>query len=228
MGIRCDCELCELKSIFFINVDTQEMEVLCEGRIERDFEKGDQIIKEGDRIQDFIYLKSGLVKLYRTSNSGKDQIISIAKPFDFVSLLSVFSDDHYNYSVSALERSTTCNLDLARIRRISETNAKFTLGLMEKISKMSDNILINTLEIKQKNLRGRIAYILLFFAQNIYKQNAFELPLSRREIAELIGMTTENVIRILSEFRKDKILKIFGKTIEIIETERLEKISELG
>ena len=48
------------------------------------------------------------------------------------------------------------------------------------------------------------------------------------EIAELIGMTTENVIRILSEFRKDKILKIFGKTIEIIDIGRLEKISEHG
>ena len=99
---------------------------------------------------------------------------------------------------------------------------------MEKVSRMSDKILINTLDIKQKHLRGRIAYILLFFAQKIYMNNEFELPLSRREVAELIGMTTENVIRILSEFRKDKILKIFGKTIEIIDIGRLEKISEHG
>ena len=228
MKISCECEKCELKSLFFINVDTQEMEALCGGRVERDFAKGDIIIKEGDKIQDFIYLKSGLVKLYRTGLDGRDQIISIAQPFDFVSLLSVFSDDHYNYSVSAIEESTTCNLDLVRIKKISETNAKFTLGIMEKVSRMSDKILINTLDIKQKHLRGRIAYILLFFAQKIYINNEFELPLSRREIAELIGMTTENVIRILSEFRKDKILKIFGKTIEIIDIGRLEKISEHG
>ncbi|NOZ45721.1 MAG: Crp/Fnr family transcriptional regulator, partial [Chlorobi bacterium] len=193
-----------------MNVDTQEMEVLCEGRVERDFEKGETIIREGDEILDFIYLKSGLVKLYRKGLNGKDQIISIAKPFDFVSLLSIFSDDHYNYSVTAIEQTTTCNLDLNRIKKISEINAKFTLGLMQRVSRMSDNILINTLEIKQKNLPGRIAHILLFFANNIYKSNEFELPISRREIAELIGMTTENVIRILSEFRKDKTLKIFG------------------
>lgn len=226
--IKCECDKCELKSLFFINVDEKEMEALCEGRIERTFEKGDQIIKEGDEIRDFIYLKDGLVKLYRSGINDKDQIIHIAKPFDFVSLLSVFSDTHYKYSVSAIEKSVTCNLDLEKIKKISRTNAKFTLGIMEKIGRMTDNILINTLEIRQKNIRGRIAHILIHFAKNIYMSNEFDLPLSRREIAELIGMTTENVIRILSEFRKDKILKIFGKTIEIIDTKRLEKISELG
>ena len=71
-------------------------------------------------------------------------------------------------------------------------------------------------------------YVLLYFAQDIYKNHAFELPVSRKEIAELIEMTTENVIRILSEFRKDGILKIYGKVIEITDIELLKKISELG
>jgi CRP/FNR family transcriptional regulator len=54
------------------------------------------------------------------------------------------------------------------------------------------------------------------------------LPVSRKEIAELIGMTTENVIRILSEFRKEKIIKINGKEIEIVDFERLKMISDRG
>lgn len=62
----------------------------------------------------------------------------------------------------------------------------------------------------------------------IYIGHKFNLPISRREIAELINMTTENVIRILSEFRKDKIINIDGKGIEIINLPLLEKISELG
>ena len=70
--------------------------------------------------------------------------------------------------------------------------------------------------------------MLLYFSGYIYQSNEFELPVSRREIADYIGMTTENVIRTLSEFRKDKIIKIFGKDIQIIDLRRLETISELG
>jgi CRP-like cAMP-binding protein len=84
------------------------------------------------------------------------------------------------------------------------------------------------LDIRRKHLRGRIAHVLLYFAGYIYNTNEFELPISRKEIAEYIGMTTENVIRTLSEFRKDKIIKINGKIIEIINRETLERISQLG
>ena len=88
--------------------------------------------------------------------------------------------------------------------------------------------ILDSLEIKRKHLKGRVAHVLLYFANHIYENNEFELPISRREIAEYIGMTTENVIRTLSEFRKDKIIKIFGKDIQIADKKRLENISKFG
>ena len=63
---------------------------------------------------------------------------------------------------------------------------------------------------------------------DIYKSNVFELPVSRKEIGEFIEMTTENVIRTLSEFRKDNIIKINGKIIEITDYKRLKQICEFG
>ena len=54
------------------------------------------------------------------------------------------------------------------------------------------------------------------------------MPVSRKEIAEYIGMTTENVIRTLSEFRHDGLIKIYGKLIEIIDKKMLERVSLLG
>ncbi|HNY09586.1 MAG TPA: helix-turn-helix domain-containing protein, partial [Tenuifilaceae bacterium] len=49
----------------------------------------------------------------------------------------------------------------------------------------------------------------------------FNLPVSRREIAELIDMRVENVVRILSEFRRDRIILIEGTYIEILDEEKL-------
>ncbi len=224
----CDCEKCELKSLFFSSVNETEISRLCNQKVEKFYNKGEVILKEKDKIEEFVYLKSGLVKLYRSPNHGKEQIITIAKPFDFVSLLSVFSDTNYNYSVTALEDSVTCVMSLGEIKQLTATNGDFALNIIEKMSKVSDMIILESLEIRQKHLPGRVAYSLLHFAEYIYEKDEFELPMSRKEIAEYIGMTTENVIRTLSEFKKDKIIKIFGKTIEIVDKDKLRTISEFG
>jgi CRP/FNR family transcriptional regulator len=93
---------------------------------------------------------------------------------------------------------------------------------------MHDQLLETRLSISNKNLRGRTAYIILMFANDIYQSNRFDLPISRKEIGELIDMRTENVIRILSEFRKDQLIKIEGKRIEILEMTRMERIANFG
>lgn len=225
---KCECNLCEFKTIVFEDLNTNEMISVCGYKSEKDYKKGESIIREGDEIKDFLYLKSGLVKLYKTSKDNKDQIISIAKPFDFVSLVSIFSDTNYNFSITALENSTVCSVDLKFIKNLITNNGKFALNIMSKMSRNFDNIINGTLNLQTKHLRGRIAHILLFFSNEIYKNPEFEIPLSRKEIAQLIDMTTENVIRILSEFRSDKLIEIHGKNTVIINEKKLQSIAEHG
>lgn len=225
---KCNCVQCQLKSLFFTHVTLDELTDICEIKEEKSFSKGEIITKEGDLINEFLYLKEGLVKLSKSTIGDKDQIISFSKPFDFVSLLSVFSSERYKYSVSAVEDSVVCILDLNVVKNHARQNAMFTMDLMTRVSEATDKIVLDNLEIKRKHLKGRIAHVLLYFSNYIYGKDEFELPISRREIAEYIGMTTENVIRTLSEFRKDKIIKIFGKDILIVDKKRLESISEFG
>lgn len=228
MAIECSCEECELKELFFENVSMSEMHRLCESRSEHNYHKGEYIVEQSKAVNEFIYLKSGLVKLFITNANGKEQILSFAKPFDFVSLLSILSSDVHSYSVVAIEDSTTCNIAIQDVKRIIRENGKFAMSIMEKMSRVSDKIIHESLSIRRRNLRGRVAYVLLHFHQNVYKSDSFELPVSRKEIAEFIGMTTENVIRALTELRKDGIIKIFGKVIEIVDLHKLEQISDHG
>ena len=73
-----------------------------------------------------------------------------------------------------------------------------------------------------------MAFVLLYFTKEIYKSRVFDIPVSRKEIADYIGMSTANVIRTLSDFKRDGIIKIFGKTMEIVNIEKLEIISKRG
>jgi CRP/FNR family transcriptional regulator len=224
----CSCEFCDLKDLFYSRLGKKDVEFFCSGKIEKEFLKGEYIIKEGALITDFFYLKSGLVKLFRTESNQKEQIITIAKPFDYVSILSIFSNEHYNYSVQAIEDSVICRLDINHIKDLFKSNGNYAVGLMEKMSEVSDRIINELLEIRKKNLKGRVAYLLIYFYTEIYKSLEYELPISRKEIADYIGMSTENVIRTLSEFRKDKIISINGKVIEIKDLDSLSSISQFG
>jgi CRP/FNR family transcriptional regulator len=142
--------------------------------------------------------------------------------------MSIFSEERYQYSVSAVEDSVVCIVKLGFIKNLFMKNGGFAMGLLTKISKINDKIINQTLDIRQKNLVGRVAFVLLYFTKEIYNTRIFDLPVSRQEIADYIGMSTANVIRTLSDFKKEGIIKIFGKTIEVVDINKLEILSKRG
>jgi CRP-like cAMP-binding protein len=224
----CNCANCDFRDVVFSFLDDASVEQLCINKEEQFFRKGEIINHEGEKITNFKYLKSGLVKLYRRTSTGEEQVITITRPFEFVSNMSIFSEERYQYSVSALEDSTVCMVKLEFIKDLFLRNGGFAMGLLTKISMINDKIINQTLDIRQKNLVGRVAFVLLYFTNEIYNSRVFDLPVSRKEIADYIGMSTANVIRTLSDFKKEDIIRVFGKTIEIVDINKLEVISKRG
>lgn len=224
----CTCASCDFREVVFSFLDDPSVEDLCDHKEEQFFRKGEVINHEGEKINTFKYLKSGLVKLYRRTSSGDEQVITITRPFEFVSNMSIFSEERYQYSVSALEDSVVCMVKLDFIKELFLKNGGFAMGLLTKISRINDKIIAQTLDIRQKNLVGRVAFVLLYFTNEIYKSRVFDLPVSRKEIADYIGMSTANVIRTLSDFKKEGIIRVFGKTIEVVDIAKLEVISRHG
>jgi CRP-like cAMP-binding protein len=224
----CVCVNCEFRDVVFSYLDDESIDELCNNKEEQFFRKGEVINHEGEKINSFKYLKSGLVKLYRRTSTGDEQVITITRPFEFVSNMSIFSEEKYQYSVSALEDSVVCLVNLDFIKSLFLKNGAFAMVLLTKISMINDKIISQTLDIRQKNLVGRVAFVLLYFTNEIYKSRVFELPVSRKEIADYIGMSTANVIRTLSDFKKENIIRVFGKTIEVVDLEKLVIISKRG
>ena len=224
----CSCASCDFRDVVFSYLNDTSVEDLCDHKEEQFFRKGEIINHEGEKISNFKYLKSGLVKLYRRTTNGDEQVITITRPFEFVSNMSIFSEEKYQYSVSALEDSVVCMVKLDFIKQLFLKNGGFAMGLLTKISRINDKIISQTLDIRQKNLIGRVAFVLLYFTNEIYKSRVFDLPVSRKEIADYIGMSTANVIRTLSDFKKEGIIRVFGKTIEVVDVAKLEIISRHG
>ncbi|HLN55823.1 MAG TPA: Crp/Fnr family transcriptional regulator [Bacteroidales bacterium] len=224
----CVCQDCEFRDVVLGNLDDVSIQRICEHKEEQFFRKGEIINYEGQKIENFKYLKSGLVKLFRRVQNGDEQIITITRPFEFVSNMSIFSEEKYLYSVSALEDSVVCIINLDLIKELFQQNGSFAAGLLTKISRINDKIISQTLDIRQKNLAGRVAFVLIYFMKEIYHSRVFDLPVSRKEIADYIGMSTANVIRTMSDFKREGLIGIYGKTIEIMDIDKLEVISKRG
>ncbi len=224
----CDCENCEFREVVFATLDEESIRELCNFKEEKSYSKGEIINHEGEAITDFKYLKRGLVKLFRSSANGEEQVITITRPFEFVSNLSIFSEEKYKYSVAALEDSIVCSVNLEFVKKLLTRNSGFAVNLMTRISRINDKIITQTLDIRQRNLAGRVAFVLLYFTREIFNSRVFDLPVSRKEIADFIGMSSANVIRTLSNFKRDGIIRVYGKTIEIADIDKLEIISKRG
>jgi CRP/FNR family transcriptional regulator len=225
---KCSCMSCELRNLTFSFLEEADVQLVCDTREEKAYTKGEIIHREGDPIHDFKYLKTGLVKLFKTTAEGEEQIITITRPFEFVSNTNIFHAETYRYSLSALEDSIVCSIRIELIRELIVKNGKFALNLISVLSRTSENIITLGLEIRKRNLAGRIAFVLLYFSKELYHSRIFDLPVSRKEIADLISMSSANVIRTFSEFRRDGIINANGRTIEITDINKLEVISRRG
>ncbi len=224
--MHCECEHCDINNAFYGAIKDASVERFCEARMEFHVPAGKKFINQGDEIRNFKYLKEGLIKLHRIDSNAREQIISFGRPMDFISIQNFFSEKYYNYSATALENSVVCQFDMKVINELIRTNGEFAQKMIQ-ISSMALNKTINTgLDLIRKTMYGKIAGIILFFSNEIYKSTEFDLPVSRKEIGQFTGLSIETVIRVISEFRKDGIIKVYGKKIEIIDKQRLTAIIE--
>jgi CRP-like cAMP-binding protein len=225
--MKCTCEACSLNKAFFKSLQSDSVMKYCASKKELVFPPKTKIIRQGDIIDSFIYLRTGLVKLERVNEgTNQNQIISFNTPYDFISIMDIFGEDRYSYSITTLTESTFCIFSLDDIKDLILKNGSFALSIIEIQANGMKKIINNLLVVIEKRLYGKVAFLLLYFAEKVFNSDQFELPVSRKEMSEHLGLSTETIIRTLSEFRSDKIIKVFGKTIEIVDRDKLRFIAE--
>jgi len=192
------------------------------------FNAKDIIFKQNTRTSHVMFIKSGLIKILKEGRNKKVIIFKIITPEHFLANISIFGEETFRYSASAITDAKILFIDIATFKSVIEQNGKFASLLLQLLS--TDNLYFfdKLMTQNQKQLPGRVAEILLFFSKQIYNSDTFEFPLSRTEIAELAGTTKESIIRTLAEFKNDKIIDIDGRYIKINSFDIINTLSKLG
>jgi len=146
----------------------------------------------------------------------------------YIGLQSLFGDRIYNYTIAALEDSQVCMINANIILGLAKNNVEYLFELTKNISEATNFVYKKIIDINQKQLRGRLADVLLHFSENVFESESFELKFTRKELAEYSAMSMENTVRILNEYKRDGIIGIDARVFTIKQPEILRKIGELG
>jgi CRP-like cAMP-binding protein len=213
----------------FMNLLTAEqVEVISKNSNVVRYKNKDVIFLQNTRTSHIMFIKSGLVKVYKEGRNGKVLILRIEIPNNFLGLMSVFGHDIHQFSAAAIDNTEIYFTDITVFRNLIKENGVFTMKLMNVLSIEGLFMFDRLMSQSHKQLPGRIADVLLYFAEKIYRSPAFTFPLTRRELAELAGTTKESFIRTLTEFKNDKIIDLDGSIVEIKSIKIIKTLSELG
>lgn len=209
-------------------LSTEQIELVNKNSYVVKYRKNETIFRQDMPISQVITLKSGLVKLFIESDQDKSLILKIVPPDSFLGLISTFTKNQYVFSATALVESEVIFTDISVFKNLIKENGNYALNILKYNSDMGLFLLDKLINLSHKQVPGRIAGIILFFATEIFKSNEFEFPLTRQELADLISTTKESVSRTLSEFKNDRIIDITEKKITIISSELLNTLIRIG
>lgn len=207
--------------------EEEEEEIKQHSNIVR-YEKKEIIFRQNTRTSHIMFVKSGLIKIYKESRNNKYIILKIALQNDFLGLLSTYGGDVHQYSASTIQFAEICFIDREVFNKIIRTNGEFALRVVNLLCNDGLFIFNKLMSQSHKQLPGRIADVILYFVEVIYKNHEFEFPLTRRELAEMAGTTKESFIRTLAEFKHDKIINLEGAKVSVNSMNIVKTLSELG
>jgi len=199
-----------------------------ENRYEATFKTGEIIIKQGSPSSSALFLSSGMAKSYIEGLRGRNFIMSIIKPGRLIIGPGAYVNSRHTYTVAALTSVQACFVSFNVIKHLVKTNGNFAESLLEDISAKSLRTHFRMVNLAQKRMPGRMAESLLYFADDVFKSNDYDLILSRQELGEMTNMAKENVVRILKELEESGLIELKDSKVRILDREKLEQLSEKG
>ncbi len=209
-------------------ISEKDVEKLEKTSVKLLFKKGETTLKQGGIPTHIVYLEKGIVKFNYENEINKNLILTIVSAPKILGGANLFYKDNNLFSFVAVEDCEVILIDAKVLENILMENSRFAMMMFQVASEMFKKSVMNFISLAHKQKEGRIADIVLYLAAEVYHENSFFLSLTRKEIAEFAGCSTENVIMTLSRWQNEKIIAMKGKKMEIIDIEKLHYISKIG
>ncbi len=153
-GNCISCNYCNAKNAVLSTLNEKELVLLNRNRYEVTYKPGENIIKQGTAVSHLILFTSGIAKLYIEGVDNKNIILELILPYGILGTLGFLADNRYHYSVTAIEPSTACFIDINNIRVLLRKNPDFMEAFIGNCSLENNKIYERIISLTQKQMHG--------------------------------------------------------------------------
>jgi len=193
----------------FVGVDGDVVGELERASIVRHLEPHTYLFDQYSQARGVYVLESGVIMIERSSAAGRRQILGFSYPGDFIGLTH---NDYFEYSVQSLSEAEIREFPMLEFGRMTERSAK----LKENVDRIGGSVFSHTIDqvfaLGQKKAHERVCYLLQEISNRGVCADAaiVELPMTRQDIADYLGLTMETVSRAIRRLRTDGVIDIEG------------------
>ncbi|MGO8760743.1 MAG: Crp/Fnr family transcriptional regulator [Desulfobaccales bacterium] len=208
----------------FAQLAPEHFKKLKEIAVDISLKKGAQLFAPGDRIGGFYVVREGTIRIYGMSSLGKEITQEIAGPLSAFALASPFFET-YQYFAEALKDSKLYLIKKKEFLDLVTGSPGFAVDWIRLLSMMILHLRRRLVDLTLKNPKARIASYFLFLAE-LHRSRSFTLPVPRKELATLLGMTHETFYRSAKELGKDGLIRFTGQRVNILDQDLLVEMTE--
>jgi CRP-like cAMP-binding protein len=217
-------------STLYRRLSPEDQQRLAQVSLARTYEKGETIFSEGDAPDFLVTIASGRVKVVKMIPSGKEIILEIFAPGDPVGAVVAYEGRPYPASAVALERSSCILVRRSEFFALLERHPSFVRGFLTGMAQRIVELTRRIPEVAGGRVETRFAHLFLKLSDRVGERRPegrfVPMPLSRQELAELTGTTTETCIRIMSRWGKEGVVSTERDGFLVRDQETLERLIE--
>ena len=227
MPTEQSASLAVLKGVsIFSGLSEQEFAFLTSHLRQRKYAAGELIFGEGDPCAGLYVVQSGNVRIFKSSASGREQVLSIDGPGSSIAELPVFDGGAYPASAQAVSDSTLLFFSRQDFQSLCLQHPHVALKVLRVIGGRLRRLVGIIEELSFTTVRHRLASFLLRLAQKEGKRTPegveIIMPVSNQELASQIGTVRELVSRNLSRLQAEGMIKIDGRSVIVCNLKALE------
>lgn len=232
MLVEKSCKNCDVRRFSCFNkLEPSDISYLNSIKNSALYRKGQNIFNEGTIPAGIYCLNTGKVKINKIGIDGKEHIVRFVTPGGLLGIRALISGREYTASAITLEDSVVCFIEKRAFLKLTVKYPYLSHELMITLSHLLEEAENKITSLAQKGVRERLAETLIALS-NIFQtedsvSKKYVISLSRNDLANIVGTATETVIRLLSEFKDEKLIVINGRKIILKDLERLKKVGKL-
>jgi len=225
-------EVEHLKSIpYFSSLGSGELEAIRQLVFERWADRGELILLEDEPTQTVYFVVTGVVKAFKTSAEGKEQILCILRPGDSFNDVSVFDGGPNPVSAIAMSRVRLYGISKTDMETLLREHPGIALNIIKVLAGKVRHFVSLVEDLSFRHVTGRVAKLLLEYATNGSEEGKGKSPrprLTQQDMAAMVGTAREVVGRSLKALEEEGAIRMDRHRIAIVNREALEERSGVG